>query len=515
MSLQADTPVRAAVAKPCAVPSLSRLDSVLPEAILVTLAITAVAEGVRFFSGVAALGFISALGLLAALLLAVRLHVQRAGQQPRGPVARVAGADGAPDGSASLPAATEASTGMVTNAALLPGYKCVSMLEILYDVAASINVTRDVNEVLLRFLHTLTEILDAKAGVVRLAAEDGQMHLVASVGLDDGVLASEQVLPAKTCLCGKALAESEIFYQSDIKLCSRLAGRPLLPDDTTSMIVVPLRHRNRTLGVYNLYVSAERFELYKDLEELFTCIGRYLGMAIEKARLDEESNRLTIMDERARLAHELHDSLAQTLASVRFQVRVLDETLHHANEASMWALLEQIENSLDEANFELRELISHFRAPLDKQGVVPAVERVVERFRRESDIPIYLQKEWPPRRLPGEYEMHIIRIVQEALANIRKHSGANAVRVMLQGNAQGDYKVLIEDDGVGIKETINGGNPGEHIGLSIMRDRARRIGGTLTIESEPGEGTQIILEFKAPKALELILERAPQVAGAG
>ncbi|MGF1643146.1 MAG: ATP-binding protein [Thiotrichales bacterium] len=473
-------------------------------------------ELLRSITSAVWLGYLSIVGLTFALITAARLYLANSSRQNmplNGPNAPDAASD--PEPAADLlpygegefcplrPPGIE-SRSLEGAPSLLPGYKCISMLEILYDVAASINVTRDVNEVLMRFLHTLTEILDAKAGAVRLLGDDNEMHLVASVGLDEDIMARELVLPAKTCLCGQTEANESVLYQRDLRSCAVLNGRPMFADEASSLIAVPLRYGGRTLGVYNLFVAKQHFELYKDFEELFTCIGRYLGMAIEKARLDEESNRLTILDERARLSHELHDSLAQTLASVRFQVRVLDETLHQGNEASMWALLEQIENSLDEANYELRELISHFRAPLDKQGVVPAVERAVERFRRECDIPIYLQKEWPQQRLPADYEMHIIRIVQEALANIRKHSAANAVRVMLHGSKTGAYKVLVEDDGVGIKDAVKGGvNPGDHIGLSIMRDRARRIGGTLTIESEPSEGTQIVLEFNAPKVLNL------------
>ncbi|MGF1546013.1 MAG: ATP-binding protein [Thiotrichales bacterium] len=480
-------------------------------------------ELLRSLSGAAWLGYLSLVAVTLALIATARLYLQPPAREAEAIEQPVKAGSVAIDPEA-LPGDAERcllrpkggdARGVEAGEGFLPGYKCISMLEVLYDVAASINVTRDVNEVLMRFLHTLTEILDAKGGAVRLLGEDNEMHLVASVGLDDDIMARELVLPAKTCLCGQTESTESVLYQRDLRSCAVLNGRPMFADSASSLIAVPLRFRERTLGVYNLFVPKESFDRYKDFEELFTCIGRYLGMAIEKARLDEESNRLTILDERARLSHELHDSLAQTLASVRFQVRVLDETLHHGNEASMWALLEQIENSLDEANYELRELISHFRAPLDKQGVVPAVERAVERFRRECDIPIYLQKEWPQQRLPADYEMHIIRIVQEALANIRKHSDANAVRVMLYGNKAGAYKVLVEDDGVGIKEAVKGGsNPGDHIGLSIMRDRARRIGGTLAIESEPGEGTQIMLEFKSPKVLILAGEtRASEAVG--
>ena len=377
---------------------------------------------------------------------------------------------------------------------------CVSMLGVLYDVAASINVTHDVNEVLLRFLHTLTDIIGARAGAVRLVGADGDLHLVASVGMDDDLVEREKVMPSLVCACGSVEEPEKVVFLSSISGCAKAVGRDFFDDmRDVCLIVVPLRHRANHLGVYNLYVDASLCEELRQYEELFTSIGRFLGMAIVKARLDEETHRLSLMEERSLLANELHDSLAQTLASVRFQVRVLDETLHEGNEAFLWQVLEKIENSLDEANAELRELIAHFRAPLDSQGVISGVERAVVRFRRRSDIQIFLQKDWPERKLPAEYELQIVRIVQESLANIAKHSQAKTVRVLLRGDKSGEYRILIEDDGIGLSfKEGQSGSPGDHIGLSIMRDRARRIGGELTIESEPGEGTRVLLKFHLP-----------------
>jgi two-component system nitrate/nitrite sensor histidine kinase NarX len=254
------------------------------------------------------------------------------------------------------------------------------------------------------------------------------------------------------------------------------------------------------VGVYNLFVDQET-HLNADYDsELLVSIGRHMGMAIEKSSVDEEANRLTIIEERTRIAHELHDSLAQTLASLRFQVRVLDETLHSGDESALWAELERIENSLDEANTELRGLIDHFRAPIDRRGLMPAIEKVVERFRNESKIQIFLQKEWEGPSLPEDMEIQILRIVQEALCNVRKHSKAHTVRVLMRGKDQGPYRVLIEDDGTGMEAQTQKGAPGEHVGLSIMEERARRLGGKIRFESELGEGTRIQLTFPSPTA---------------
>ena len=377
-------------------------------------------------------------------------------------------------------------------------------LEILYDVAANINAARDLEDLLTRFLHTLKDVVDARAGTVRMLTSEGHMQLIASSGLDPEVVRQEQLVSVDRCLCGKAAQRGEVYALDDLEGCGQFAGRPFFADENVEMIAVPLRYRGQVLGVYNLFTEHSGLVEREDMKNLLTSIGHHLGMAIEKSRLDEEANVLSIMEERTRLANELHDSLAQSLASLRFQVRVLDETLHSGKESALWQELEIIENSIDEAYTELRELIAHFRAPIDKRGLIPAIEQAVERFRRNSGIRAFLQLEWNDTKLPAEIEIQVLRIVQEALANIRKHSQANAVRVMMRANKDKTFMVMVEDDGIGIQNKVMEGGPGEHLGLNILQERATRIGGNLKIETEAGEGTRIILHFPTPD--ERILE---------
>ncbi len=371
-------------------------------------------------------------------------------------------------------------------------------LQVLYDVAASLNASRDLKDLLTRFLYTMRDIVNAKAGTVRLLIDDDQMELVASIGLDDEVVAHERIVPVKRCLCGNAVDEGEVLFQQDLLPCQQFVGRPLLTHSNLGMIAVPLQYRGKNLGVYNLFIDKSEFEARDEVKALFTSIGRHLGMAIEKARLDSESKRLSIMQERNTLAHELHDSLAQTLASLRFQVSMLPSTLNDEGTAAASREIEQIKNGLDEAYTELRELLAHFRAPIDARGLLPAIEDMVSQFRKQTAIHTFLQKEWDSTRLPANLEMQVLRIVQESLANIRKHAQAQNVRIMLRCNAEGQYRVLIEDDGVGMREPAFSGHPGEHIGLSIMQERARYLGGELRIESEEGEGTRVLLTFRYP-----------------
>ncbi|NIR32561.1 MAG: GAF domain-containing protein, partial [Gammaproteobacteria bacterium] len=363
-------------------------------------------------------------------------------------------------------------------------------LAILYDVAASINAARDLNDLLTRFLHTLCDLLNARGGVIRLIGEDGQMPLVASTGLDDDLVAQEHFVPSPQCLCSQAAQNGTPLCQDDLHHCAEVIGREFFERDDLGLVAIPLQYRGHTLGVYNLFVGSRDLSERDDLQPLLTSVGRHLGMAIEKTRLDEESKRLSLIEERTRLAHELHDSLAQTLASLRFQVKVLDETLPNDDYPS--DEVKRIAGSLDEAHTELRELIAHFRAPVHERGFVPAIEELLERFRNQSGIRVFLQNEWPTAALSPDTATEVLRIIQEALCNVRKHARAHTVRVLLSHDAHRNRHILVEDDGVGMT-VPTASNGGDHIGLSIMDERAQRIGARLRIESEPDEGTRLSL----------------------
>jgi len=382
-------------------------------------------------------------------------------------------------------------------------------LQVLYDVAASLNASRDLKDLLTRFLHTMRDIVNAKAGTVRLLTENNQMELVASIGLDDAVVEEERLVPVKRCLCGSAVTEGEVLFQQDLSPCNQWVGRPMLGNPDLEMIAVPLQYHGKNLGVYNLFVEKAELDSRDEVKALFTSIGRHLGMAIEKAHLDDEAKRLSIIKERNTLAHELHDSLAQTLASLRFQVSMLDEAIDQQGADVTHEDIQQIKSGLNDAYTELRELLAHFRAPINSRGLLPALEDLISNFRKQTGMHVLLQKEWDAARLPANMEMQVLRIIQEALANVRKHSSAHTVRVLLRCDNEDNYHILIEDDGIGMDKPAFSGHPGEHLGMSIMKERARYLGGDLRIESESGEGTRVQLTFRDPSTVEA-KEKTPQ-----
>ncbi len=364
-------------------------------------------------------------------------------------------------------------------------------LETLYDVVTSINMTRDVHTLLTHFLHTMTELTNALAATVHIRTKTDDFSLISEIGLKQEFSKHSPQLPKLK----NPLDEKNIIPVSIIA-CQKEIQDQYFAGKETSILVVPLQYRGNILGVYNVYIHPDYFIDNREYQNLFTSIGRHLGIAVEKSRLDNEANSVKIIQERTNFANELHDSLAQTLASVKYQVRVLDETIHQGDEAATWQELERIEKTIDEAHSELRSLIAHFRLPLGETGLVVSTEQIVERFKRDSDgLQVYLQKEWPDTKLPTSIELQVLRIIQEALTNARKHSEAKTVRVWMRGDDLGHYTVLIEDDGVGLSERQKTNSAGEHVGLSVMQDRANRIGGTLSVDGDTGEGVQVRLEF--------------------
>jgi two-component system nitrate/nitrite sensor histidine kinase NarX len=381
-------------------------------------------------------------------------------------------------------------------------------LQVLYDVAAGINESENLDELLMEYMAVFKRMVNARSATVHLVLQDDRVRQVGCIDQAGRVYNEQEMLPIKLCQCGIALSPGDILCSQEAHQCSRRNGRRMFTPDEVERVSVPMWYHGDVLGFYHLYVDKPGiYDGREDVLDILNTIGSHLGMAVAKQRSDTEARRLSIVEERTSLAHELHDSLAQTLASLRFQVRMLEETLQDAGATPRAAQeAQRIHNGLDEAHDELRELINSFRAPLDQRGLVPALGKLVERFNQETGIAAFFQPDCLKTDLDTTQEMQALRIVQESLANIRKHAQAHTVRVLLRCRSPGTYLILVEDDGVGFEGATPEGNPGEHIGLSIMEERARRIDGEFSIESEPGEGTRVELILRTDRA-ETSLQR--------
>jgi len=373
-------------------------------------------------------------------------------------------------------------------------------LEVLYEVAANSNNTTDINDLLIRYLGTLHNLLRAEKSTVRLHTPDDNLILIGSMGFDKPIAHGETVIPIERCLCAQNYQSNVQFCQTPAKYCHNLL--PVSMGETDyQVIAIPLQYHKRTLGIYHCFLNKERKVEDAETISLLTNIAQHLSLAIEKERMEDESRLISIMQERTMLAHELHDSLAQTLASLRFRISTLVKMNDSNDENAVREELGQIKLGVDEANTELRELLAHFRIPMDERGLVPATQSLVEKFRNQTGIAVFFQNECPNLKLPSFIEVQVLHIIQESLTNIRKHSQCENVRIILRKRQNNSYHIIIEDDGIGIIGDVEDAVPGEHVGLSIMRERARRIDGELNIETDPGEGTRIELNFRYSKDL--------------
>lgn len=199
--------------------------------------------------------------------------------------------------------------------------------------------------------------------------------------------------------------------------------------------------------------------------------------------------------ERARnkIAQDIHDSLAQTLASLKLRVGVLEKSLYqHDVDQEIIKNTLKLKKGIDLANIEIRSLILNFRSPQIKH-FHRSIGSLVEKFRSENSINVFLQYDCSKLSVSTEVKSHLFRIIQESLNNVSKHSKAKFLRLLLSCK-QGNLKVLIEDDGIGFsKREIDNST---HFGLAVIKERAKQINAKLAIEAEPNEGCRIKLTLK-------------------
>ncbi len=362
-----------------------------------------------------------------------------------------------------------------------------SSLALLYRITSALSSAHEYKQVLHDFLILLKQHFNAGAGSIQLITDDGLMDLISYYGITEEQANSIQHAPIDGHLFS---FETDVI--DEIQIRQNELNIDTLPP---KQLCIPVRFKIRTIGVINLFVDNE-IDINEELAYLLLSLGAHLGEFFERDHIEKKNRQQIIKEERNIIANELHDSLAQTLASLRFQVRILDQSLQPVGDFMAYKTIESVEHGLDEATTDLRELIAHCRVPIEQQGLVPAIKRAVEKFRKETGIHILLQCEEQTLLLPSNIELNAYRIVQEALTNVKKHANAYIVRVLLTCDPDGDIRILIENDGKGFDQNEIHSSEGDHLGLTIMKERARHLGGELKIESEPDEGTRVELRFR-------------------
>lgn len=261
------------------------------------------------------------------------------------------------------------------------------------------------------------------------------------------------------------------------------------PKPTRKELVFPLLDSGITYGIMPLTLQ-DGVSLAPWQMQVLEDVSRNLGSALAGSRRKQSLHRLALFEERSVIARELHDSLAQALSYLKIQVVRLQSQISDKPDDAQ-ATLQELREGLNAAYRQLRELLTTFRLQINQGGLNSALEATVKEFSERTGIEIKLANHLLGVELAAEEEIHVLQIVREALANVHHHARANSAQVHLAwiGN---EIVVSISDDGKGL-----GPNPerAQHYGLTIMRDRARSLGGSIELQANNPKGTQVILRF--------------------
>jgi PAS domain S-box-containing protein len=215
------------------------------------------------------------------------------------------------------------------------------------------------------------------------------------------------------------------------------------------------------------------------------------------ARVVEQQRALAILQERERLARELHDNLGQVFAFINVQGQVVRRLLSRGEVETADSYVDRLVEVAREADVDVRESILGLRATLSDQGLFSALERYLVRYEKNYGIQCQLERSaaFVDEMFEPTVEVQLLRILQEALTNVRKHSEAQCVSITFE-KENGNARILVKDDGLGFDPMARDKVSSEHVGLRVMRERAEEVGGNLNLLSKPGQGT--VVEIRMP-----------------
>jgi two-component system nitrate/nitrite sensor histidine kinase NarX len=365
-----------------------------------------------------------------------------------------------------------------------------SELATLYQVAALLNHPGTLEDTCRDFLRKLMATLKADGGAVRLVEDKtARIHLYIQENLAPDFVKEEVCLDMGECLCGQAAQNRasvvRLFSAAEVPEVNyrcRKVGYP-------TVSVFTIQFKNQVLGIFNLYFRKRRE--FDDSERLMLeSLGKHLGVAIENQRLVAREKEMAVSEERNLLAQQLHDSIAQSLAFLNLQAQMLEDALAKSNLAEARGGLNKIREGIQESYDDVRELLVHFRTRFGESDVETAIRALLVRFEADTGITAELRPSGTGMPLSPETQIQALHIIQECLSNARKHSSATRVSVELERGPV--YVFRVRDDGRGFDP---GAQADGHVGLAIMRERANRIGGQITVESRPGAGACITLRL--------------------
>jgi two-component system nitrate/nitrite sensor histidine kinase NarX len=350
-------------------------------------------------------------------------------------------------------------------------------LELLYHSIARLHGAPPGKAVYLALLRDIEQLLELGHGIICLGEHGG------STGV--AVATTMQPEDGKTGANPCTLAECLLCHGTD-------QTRFSIASDFHRRLTLPLADAEQQYGVLILEIPEGR-QLEAWQVQLLEALSRHIGVAIGAERRIEQNRRVGLLEERAVIARELHDSLAQSLAFMKIQVsrlQIMLKTPEKQPEAEQ--VLLELRAGMSSAYRQLRELLSTFRLKMDGQDLATALAQTVSEFAERGELAIELTQHLEGCPLSPNEEIHILHVVREALSNVINHAAAGHAWVNLSCRPEGQVEVAIADDGQGIVKSADV----HHYGMTIMEERARTLAGEVHYETRQEGGTRVVLVFR-------------------
>ncbi|ONG11096.1 two-component system sensor histidine kinase NarQ [Aeromonas hydrophila] len=265
-----------------------------------------------------------------------------------------------------------------------------------------------------------------------------------------------------------------------------ITGRKGWPGDLDAVVSFYLQMDEQEYGRLDV-ISSHPID-----ERLMKNFSMLLAQVLHKDQTLLQHQRLLLMEERAVIARELHDSLAQALSYLKIQSTLLKRSFAKGDTVKAEAAMQQIDEGLGSAYTQLRELLGTFRLSIGDANLGEAIKVMLEQLKPQTQADIRLHYGLADTDLEAGQHIHILQLIREAVLNAIKHASAQVIDVSCETLADGNIQVQISDDGVGIGIASSAVN---HYGLSIMNERASKLHGLLTISERPPRGTCVHLTF--------------------
>lgn len=359
--------------------------------------------------------------------------------------------------------------------------------EILQAVSSAVlAVTRhlSVREVLQVIVRSAQRLLDARYAALGVPDGDGSFAEFVAEGLTDKQWAAIGPLPRQHGMLGAMLRDGTPARLPDLREDPRFEWWPKAHPVMKDFLGVPIRDGEQVLGIIFLANKRAGGGFTQEDQDLLTLFAAHAAIALANARLYERGRELAMLEERNRVARELHDAVTQKLFSLRLSAQAARTMLDKAPDKAATEL-ERVQRLAGEALSELRAVIVELRpAELDRHGLAETLRKHVRMLDRLHPARVAFEcPELPP--LDSAVEVAVLRVAQEALHNALRHSGAEDVRVDLVYE-EGKLTLTVRDDGSGFEQAETRG-----LGLVSMRDRAESVGGVMSVDSAGGTTVRV------------------------